>query len=233
VRAMLEERSDLVDEIRWTPRLRQFADQSIDHQLEINDAIIALIRGTDRTGAAKVLNWFDDDLLSKRTRFKGFIPDGFCLVQVVTGSEDDPDVRIFPLFLEIDRGTETIKSGGKGGRDWYSKIRRYGNYFAIEYPRDPFYLTLGFTPEEVNLFEAPRVLTITTNPNRVEKMIATTHKAQGSSAYWYASREDVHDTPNAIMGEVWRNPMLAYPHKKRLDVHLLGLPEIGPDYSLF
>lgn len=212
----LYDRADAGERLRWTPDLKRYTFQKIDHELEINDAAIALYRGVWALGEGfDLYEWHDDDLLERSkqlTRFNDFTPDGFGIVET-------PSHRLCPLFVEIDRGTEVVISQVGSTKDWKTKIERYGAYLRDRYRDDPFYASLGFAPAEM---AHPIILTIAPSPGRIATMLDATDQAGGLGAYWYATRQDVYGTFGGILGPVWRKLNAAEPVSLR--DHLLGQP---------
>lgn len=204
------DRADRGETPRWTPDLKRYTSQKIDHELAINDLAIALRRAVDAIGGV-VLDWHDDDLLERHkqtTRFGNFTPDGWCVVQM-------PGGRLCPLFVEVDRGTEVILSGSGSTKDWKTKIERYGDYFAFRYQDDPFYADLGYDPRAM---AKPVVLTETTSPERLANMLKATAAAGGYGTYWYTTRQAIFGTPDmkqgvfgAMVGPIWRRMGIEHP----------------------
>lgn len=204
---MLEETPDPLCPLRWTPRLKHFRDQSVSHLLEINDLSIALRRSIAAADGMHLLLWLDDDQLARLkqiTRFHNFIPDGFSIVQVQT----DSGVKLVPLFVEIDRQTETVRSTGLGGRDWYSKIGRYGQYFALDFRTDPLLEHVGISADLLGILDTPRVLTVTKSAVRVDRMLQATTDAGGKGTYLYTTHAELYEGWGRILEDIWRSPDL-------------------------
>lgn len=172
--------------------LKQFTSRKVDHELGVTDAMIALSRSVWQLGDGfDVLDWYDDSLLERRkqvTRFFDFTPDGWCVVETPTG-------RLCPLFVEIDRGTESIHSRTGSTKDWYTKIVRYGDYLANRYLDDPFYAALEYDTRQM---ARPLVLTVTTSPERMDNMLRATREAGGRGAYWYTTRDRLYGGPDDV-----------------------------------
>lgn len=204
---LIEER-DRPDSVRWTNKLQKLTDQNIAHELEVTDAAIAFRRAIATTEALTVVAWLDDQQLRAMARNRGtlmtaFTPDGLCLVECVTVS----GTWLVPVFFEIDRQTETIRSSGRGGRDWKGKIGRYSRYLAREIGIDPLWRGLGLTEQEVKTLGQARVLTIAPTRSRARKLRDATKEAEGRKAYLFAAKEDIYGESGAILGPVWQSPI--------------------------
>jgi hypothetical protein len=225
--ALLEAR-DLDDAIRWTSRLQQITDQNIAHELEINDVAIALRRSISTLPNMTMIKWLDDvqvDQLQRagKTSLKGITPDGICLVEVFTGNH----YRVAPLFLEVDRKTESIRADGGSTNDWTSKVVRYSTYLERDFRRDPLHQELGLTEDEIETLAAPRILTITPSPKRIESMVKATSGKGGRGAYLYAAKADVYGAWGNIMGTIWQSPMKLIGQKSNLR-QVLETDKSGP-----
>lgn len=205
MRRLLDARG-LDEEPRWTSRLMQMRDTSFAHDLEVNDAAIALRRAIGANGQLEMLEWLDDQQLRRLKGLKqcdlgAITPDGLCLVAGLTGGRE----LITPVFVEVDRGTETVIAGKLGARDWGTKISGYSQYCVGSYRLDRLWHYLGFSQAEVRTFAPPRVLTITPTLQRLERMLAVTADEQGRGTYLYATKDDVYSSWNAILGPIWRS----------------------------
>lgn len=212
------DRHDSGETVRWTPDLKRFGFQKVDHELEINDFWIALQRGVWSLAPAEYFlhDRHDDDLLERAkatTRFNTFTPDGWCVVE-------SPEGRLCPLFLEVDRGNEVVVSQVGSTKDWKTKIERYGEYFQLRYRDDPFYRQLEFHPDEM---ANPVVLIVTSSPERLRNMLAATEKAGGMGTYWYTTKAELYGAWGAILRPIWRRMDREEP-VSLLD-HIKGLPQ--------
>jgi hypothetical protein len=207
VREILQQSDDLdVSEIRWIPTRSSAPKASTaQHALEVNDAYISLMRGIGMVNGVNLFAWYNDQQLSKLREIAGFtsfFPDGLCIVS--------SDRRgICPVFVEVDRATETVWSDRHTKSVWADKIRSYGAYLKDQGWRyDVFWREeLGYSLEEVQdpkQWANPIVLTITTSPERVNLMLEATAKAGGGGTYWYTSQPELYATWDAIQGKIWR-----------------------------
>ncbi len=204
------DRRDRGETLRWTPDVKKFQHASIDHELEIIDAAIALYRGVEQLGG-EVPHFFDDDQLSRakgQHRFQDFTPDAFALAAL--------GGHLSPLFFEIDRGTEVVLSKTGSTKDIKTKVERYGAYMRSRYAADPFFEALR-GPEEV--WQSPIVLTITTSAERLQNMLRATQEGKGRTAYWYTTRAQIYAEVGAITGSIWQ---VIGPEERSLARHLAG-----------
>lgn len=219
------DREDDGEVLRPTGDLKRFTHQKIDHELAINDIAIALQRAVWRLGPEyQVVEWFDDDLLERHkhtTRFHDFTPDAWCLVE-------GPDDRLCPMFIEVDRGTEMVRSKRNSTKDWYTKMVRYGYYIAHRYHEDPFYAELECDTRKM---VHPLVLTITTSEERMKNMLAATEEANGRNTYWYTQRERVFGSDSLPPLDVFLEPIWSRLQTRsplNLMDYLTGGPEPEP-----
>lgn len=179
---------------RWQPTLKDYAARTTAHALAINDAAIALAASAQEAGYT-FLDWHDDLHLralrdDKQVLLTDFWPDGFFSL----GWEH----RIWPFFLEIDRGTESV--GSASANSWRSKMKKYGQYLKFRWRADSYFL-----PEQYA--HPPLVLTVTTGPTRLENLLEATQKAGGGKSYWFAAREWL-GLDYDVMGPIWRAPYI-------------------------
>ncbi len=163
--------------IDWHPRLKELANQTLNHELQVNDALIAA-EVACRCAGVRINSWGDDALRSMKEKgtvgFGDFSPDA--LIVLTLG-----EVQV-PLIVEVDRGTEAVT--GKAPNTWEQKIKRYGRYFKERCRRDPFFAG----------WPQPLVLTVTTSYERMTHLWEATAEAGGQTGYWFTYRE-VLDPP--------------------------------------
>lgn len=216
MRRILEETPDPLCPLRWTNRLARFQEQTIAHLWEINTFAIHLRRAIGAAEGMQMRAWLDDDQLSRlkdQGLFSSFTPDGFCLVEVQTGS----GMKLVPIFVEIDRRTETLKSSGFSGKDWATKIQRYGSYFAVDFRSDPFLEHIGITRDLLTFLDSPRVLTQTVGDDRVPRMITTTAESGGKGTYLYTERSSVRAEWGSVLGSIWHSTDAVPPYSISLE----------------
>ncbi len=177
--------------LRWSPKIREYTNQTIDHELAINDVAIAAVTAARSAGIA-LHDWHDDQQLhslkaSGRVRFFDFTPDGFFILET-------PQKRQ-PYFIEVDRGTESVT--GRAPNTWQRKIERYGTYLKERYRDDPYFAGLP----------APLVLTVTTGPERLGNLLDATRTAGGQKAYWFTTRAWI-EPPYDFLGAIWQVPTI-------------------------
>ncbi len=181
--------------VRWRPDLKRLTNATLDHELAINDLAIAAHRACwERRW--ELHDWHDDDLLARRTTaFDGFIPDGFGVV--------DTGTRLVPVFVEIDRGTETVASPSGSTKDWRTKIERYLGYLNHRFRDDPLLATLGYRPATL---DRPLVLTVTTSETRLENMLAATAAVGGDHRFLFTTGPAIFGERGRFWAPVWRSP---------------------------
>ncbi len=176
---------------RWSPKLRDFANQTLNHELAINDVAVAAIAGAEKRGLV-VEVWQDDAQLQSlkeegKVGFGDFCPDGLLILR-------QGETRAVYL-IEADRGTESVR--GNAPNSWERKMRRYGSYLKHRYPTDPAFPGL---PQ-------PLVLTVTTGPERLVNLLRATHDAGNRCAYWFTTREWI-EPPYDFFDLIWKAPTL-------------------------
>lgn len=187
-------------QLRWRPELKRFANQTIDHELAVNDFAIAAHRACWERHW-DLFDWHDDDRLSRRpTALGNLLPDGFGVIAA--------SPRLIPIFVEIDRGTETVHSDRGSATDWKSRVERYGAYLAQRFATDPLLQTLGYAADELT---PPLVLIATTSRPRLDHMRAATHAAGGDARFWYTTNQALYRTPDAFWTPIWWSATSPHP----------------------
>jgi len=177
---------------RWSAAAYDLSNFTVAHILAIHDFLIHLQRACARRELAVVAWYLDRDLAAMKGLGFGAIPDALIVVQRRDGKR-------VPLFVEIDRGTETVIGVAEGRRDWFRKIGLYGDYLATQggaFYRLDFYTGL----------ERPLVLTVTTTHKRIDTMITATRKAEGEGTYWYTTAAELYadEEPDNCFAPLWR-----------------------------
>jgi len=207
VRSLIEEQ-ELDVAVRWTSRFQQLTDQNIAHELEVTDAAIAFRRAIAEADGLSVILWRDDQQLRTMARngetlMTAFTPDGLCLVERVTAV----GTTLIPVFFEVDRKTETIRSGSGSARSWKGKMARYSQYLAAMIARDPLWKNLGLAPDEIKTLGTARVLAIAPTMGRATRLREATKEVNGRTAYLFSHKDAVYDHPGAILEAIWRHPV--------------------------
>ena len=158
-------------ELRALPSARDWAADTATHALLIRDVSVRLIRLL-RAQGWDISEWQDDLALSAltqkhRTKLHGVVPDAFIVVDV-NGTE-------VPLFIEIDRATETTWGQDEGEGRWAKKVLAYNDYLANRFPSDPYFEGL----------RRPIVLTLTSSARRAANLADATRENGGGGRYWH------------------------------------------------
>ncbi len=180
------------ERVRSGRKSRNVANQIQNHLLAVNDVAVALI-GECAVRDTPVVSWLDDAQIkelrtARRLGNLPFEPDGLAVIQSGT--------TLVPLIVEVDLGTESIDSDAPNS--WTSKMTRYQTYFRTGYPTDPLFA--GMT--------RPIVLTATTVPARLGRLLEATANVGGKQAYWatcldWFAPADIAETRN-LTDAIWR-----------------------------
>ncbi|MGI8486668.1 MAG: replication-relaxation family protein [Thermomicrobiales bacterium] len=193
----------------WTRSLFDLANQQLAHAIAINDFLIHLQRACWQQDLV-LADWWNDRELAKRKDL-GFTstPDAFVVIATPAGTTHG-------LFVEIDRGSETVLGVDARRHDWRRKVASYASYVAPggSYWRLPFYEELAPTP---------LILTITTTPTRLEGMLKATQAGGGTDAFWYTTfpQLDIHRSPGTFWQPIWRNVGSTEPCSLHAHLHLV------------
>lgn len=144
------------DALRWQRSWLEIDGTNQAHAAVISDFYVALRRATE--GDWRLRGWRDDRDLAQLVQFGmvelgGLIPDAVFVLQ-----RGD---HLYPLFLEIDLGTESIASARHISKDVTAKFERYRTYLAGQWRIDPLFD--GITTQ-------PRVMFLTTSTRRLDSV---------------------------------------------------------------
>jgi len=158
-----------------TPEEVLVGDQFVHHQLILNWLYIALKYKSLPEGAV-LQRWqtFSKPISASLP----LMPDGYLELTF--------DNRIFPMFLEVDRGTESLKV-------WQKKIH--------------LYIRLATTGEFARLFHHPqfRVLVVTTTNRRAESLRKFIAKST-PKLFWLTSLEIINPHASGFFEKAWTRP---------------------------
>lgn len=161
----------------------------IRHTLAINTVRVAITRAAAAAGY-RVETWLDDATLKQAEMRdyvmvtalpgalarKAVIPDAYFVLHL--------GERRAHFLLELDRATMT-------NRRWKTRVLAYR-----EYVRSGKY-------QERYGTRSLRILTVTTTPERLENLRATTAKAGGKDLFWFTTLSEV--TPESVLSApIWR-----------------------------
>jgi hypothetical protein len=121
------------------------------------------------------------------------IPDSyFCLYAPVGYLEEEVDY-FYPYFLEIDLSTEhaPLNSDRDSPNYFTTKVRKYLSYLASGNP----YKHFGH--------KAIRVLTVTTDQKRLEKLLSATESMGGGKHFWFTTFDDIVPINSALTKPIW------------------------------
>lgn len=168
-------------------RHSQVSHLFLEHALQINDVRIAFTLAAQREGY-QIEKWLDDAALKSQelkdtvvvshggqTRQYPVLPDAFFILSLGT--------RRAPLFLELDRATMTQQRWGTRVLTYLTYVRS-GKYTARYQTR------------------SLRILTVTTTEQRMQNLMATTHKAGGGSLFWFTTLDQV-SAASVLYRPIW------------------------------
>ena len=174
-------------QIRKSPDHRELSPLFLEHLLQINDFRVAVTVAAREQRYTLEL-WLDDFQLkasydrvvieapNRRRREVSLIPDGYFVLKVPQGRAC--------FFLEMDRGTMTR------GR-FRDKVLAYQAYIASgQYEKR--YGTRSL-----------RVLTVTSEPKRLENLKTEAEEARGGRVFWFTTSDLVADK-TVLMGAIWQ-----------------------------
>ncbi|MCA9938212.1 MAG: replication-relaxation family protein [Anaerolineales bacterium] len=183
------------EDIDWKPVYNRLQPQSVDHLLAINDVRIAVDVGAQVT-PVRLVRWLDEKTLKSREMRDSveivvhqgrrsratIVPDGYFLL---TDNTYD-----YHHMLEVDMGTETLRSSRYNRRDFARKIRGY-----LAYWQSGKYTARYQT-------EAMRVLTVTTSEKRLANLVRVTEGVGGGQQFWFTTFAKV--TPADVLTQpIW------------------------------
>lgn len=189
------------EEIEWDPDDRNVSAQGFTHLMATNDTWVA-IQAAARITGLQIKRWIDDRTLQRehnkageRVTIKGargkqveisVVPDGYFHLWT--------DKHHLHHFIEIDRGTTTVRS--RTQKNWAKKTyeRKVKGYLAYK---------------ESGQFERRygaknfRMLTVTTSQRRLDGLKEITEQVGGKNMFWFTTFEQV--TPDAIFSQaIWQ-----------------------------
>ncbi len=162
---------DEPDGVFWRAGLRDTVRGYSAHDLEIINAGVSLQGAADLDGYL-LGDWLRDRDFRSLAASGGFVP----FLEPDAGLTLHKDSHVYPLFVEIDRGT--TPAAGAEDNAWETKMRRYASYLRDHYRAAPLF----DTPIP------PRVLVVTTNHARREALRGATRRAGGKDSYLFALR---------------------------------------------
>src|SRR5262249_54589652 len=100
------------------------------------------------------------------------------------------DENRYCVFLEIDRGTETVSTIDWKRPSWTRKIMTY-----LQYYRSGAYQTRYHT-------RSLRILTVTTSERRLANLKEATEKTGGQRRFWFTTLERI-STEDVLTAPIW------------------------------
>lgn len=158
-------------EPRWIRNRAPKDGQVLSHEFWLMELAVLAMEGCPTQLA--ITTWWDDRILAGRKRQGSMslpnIPDGLLVVQNL-----DTD-KLFPSFVELDLGTESVAGYSSHRRDFARKIEGY-----LEYLQGPFQAEFGIEA-------APIVLIVAESERRLESLRASTKRLGGGGRYWFTT----------------------------------------------
>ncbi len=202
VKVVADELSVPVKELKWRPSQNEIRPSSIAHCVAINDVRLSI--GIDAEAQSFMLtDWMTEHKLKQyklkgylndsrgRKHKKAFLPDGFfCLF--VPDASGNAGIS-YPNFIEVDRATEhTGVNSDKDYLNYYkTKIPRYRSFFLS----GDYQLFFGFNQM--------RVLCITVDKTRLDKLKAVTEKMGGGHQFWFTTIDEIATPNSALTKPIW------------------------------
>lgn len=120
-----------------------------------------------------ITTWWDDRVLAGRRRRGQLslpnIPDGLLVVENLSTG------KLFPSFIEVDMGTESVSAHSHARRDFARKIEGYLEYLGRAFRSD------------FGIQAPPIVLIVTDSERRMESLRTTTQRLGGGGRFWFST----------------------------------------------
>ena len=188
-------------EMDWLPEHGKIKWWHQAHLIAINDVRLSI--GIDAADCGFELStWFTEREL-KRSKIETFLPGAKGRMRKVTLVPDaffslfvpgaDDTGFTYPNLVEVDRSTEHIGMHSD---------KEYLNHFKTKIPRYlSFYRSGGYT--EYFRYDEMRVLFITTDESRLQKMKAVTEALGGGRRFWFTTLEEITKPKTALTQPIW------------------------------
>jgi len=190
--AQLENREP--KEIDWKPSDNRTGTGFLNHLLATNDVRISISLACQIAGY-KLSRWIDDKSLRSATMRDtvllparsgpggevAIVPDGYFQIEI----EDDRSHAAYHSLLEIDMGTMTPTRFGR-------KIPAYLMYEQS-----------GKYAERYETQSPMRVLTVTTDIPRLERLLQVTEGNSGGGNFWFTTFEQLHQN-SFLTQPIWQ-----------------------------
>lgn len=180
-------------DIHWSPKDQGKMLFFLKHRLGVTEFVVSLVEGLRQHGGS--LEWLNETMIKLIQRGDDrpkFVPDGLGLMTVAD--------KAIPIFLEWDRGTETLREIGQ-------KIKNYYFYGRWEEIWRPYLLSLF--PELPTLQRFPFVIFVTTGGDRrllnmmkrIERVMANYTVSYQQLGIWGTTWEQVSEY--GLLGSVF------------------------------
>ena len=203
VKRLAKEWGMKMKEMDWRPEHNEIKFGKLAHLIATNDVRLSLGIAAEETGYV-ITSWYSERELKGmklkakvpgsrgRMRWVGLEPDGF--FTIFHPSQDENKQFTYPHFLEVDRGTEHVGMNSD---------KPYLNYFKSKIPR---YLNFYRSGDYAEIFEYEemRVLCVTTDEDRVQKLKDATEQLGGGEQFWFTTLEAVVTPYQALTAPIWQ-----------------------------
>jgi hypothetical protein len=203
VKRLAKEAGEPLSEMDWRPEQNEIGFGKMSHLMAINDVRLSL--GIAVEEAEYIIpNWLTERELKRlklkaavpgsrgRTRRAALIPDAF--FSLFYPSPEEAQHYTYAQFLEVDRSTEHIG---------LSSDKEYLNYFKTKIPRYLNFYRSGDYAAHFG-FEQMRVLFVTTDEERLEKMKEAAEVLGGGEQFWLTTYEAITIPCQALAHPIWR-----------------------------
>jgi hypothetical protein len=204
---LAQEAGSSPSEFDWRRRDNLLSESStLPHLITLNDVRISLEVDAEQRGV-QILIWETERELKARSikvprehkgdeqqqEFMALIPDSYFCLYAPLGIVDQNDSYSYAYFLEIDLNTEhaPLNSSDHPPNYFTTKVVKYLNYLASDKPQRQF------------SFEAIRVLTVTTDSKRLEKLLLATESKGGGQHFWFTTFADIVPIQSALTKPIW------------------------------
>ena len=198
-----------LNNLDWNSNRKIPKSPFLEHWMETNNIRIAVALAAERLGFT-IQQSLDERQLGRihkkhKVKIRGLrgkakrvavIDDWYCRI--------DSDLVTKGLLWETDMGNVTIDSNQDSAdsesddTNWKERIRKHQALFAVPARRQPsLYETLYKT-------RSGRLLTATTTPGRIDKLLRITQREGGKSKFWFTNLSEATNEQQVLSGKIWR-----------------------------
>jgi hypothetical protein len=165
-------------EPRWVRSRAPKDHQVLTHEYWLMELAVLAMEGCPPP--LSITTWWDDRMLAARRRQQHMtlpnIPDALLVVQHLESG------KLFPSFIELDLGTESVAGSSSGRRDFARKIEGYLEYLGTEFQA------------EFGIPAVPVILIVADSERRMGSLMEVTARLGGGGRFWFSTLDRLrHD----------------------------------------